>query len=75
MNVLNDRYEIPRPEIAELCFYLKEENGGETVLKLERIAAFDISTDVAFHFSVDKKPVLVRPHSIPKFVLRGKERE
>lgn len=60
-DILNNKYEIPKPELAELCFYYTDEEGREIPLKLDRIGAFDISTDITFHFTEDKEPILIKP--------------
>jgi hypothetical protein len=65
MNILNNMEEIPRPEVAELCFYYEDENGKEIDLKIKSIGAFDISSDITFTFVEDKEPVLIKP-LIPK---------
>ncbi len=64
LNVLNNPREIPRPDVAEICFYLEKENGEEICLKLVSIGAFDISTDITFTFLEDKNPVLIKPVNI-----------
>lgn len=52
LDILNNKEEIPRPEVAELCFYLKE-GEDEADLKLVSIGAFDISTDVTVGFELE----------------------
>jgi len=61
LDILNNTYEIPRPELAELCFYFEKENGEVINLELKSIGAFDISTDVTFTFIEDKEPVIIKP--------------
>ena len=50
LNILNNKKEIPKPENAEICFYLLKENGDEVDLQINGIGAFDISTDVTISF-------------------------
>jgi hypothetical protein len=69
-DILNNKYEIPKPELAELCFYYIDDNGKEIPLKLDSIGAFDISTDITFIFSEDKEPVLISPMTAFKPALR-----
>ena len=61
VEVLSDKYEVPDPDQAELCFYLEDENGDVHDLKLKEIGAFDISTDITFTFEVDEHPALMKP--------------
>ena len=60
-NMLNNKYEIPRPELAEICFYFEDEDGNEIDLKLQGIGAFDISTDITFTFVKDESPIIMKP--------------
>lgn len=60
LDILNNTYEIPKPELAELCFYYVDENENVIDLHLDGIGAFDISTDITFHFSEDKELVLMK---------------
>lgn len=54
LDILNNREEIPNPEVAELCFYLTDEDGNEFDLELTRVGAFDISTDITVGFKKTK---------------------
>lgn len=60
LDILNNTYEIPRPELAELCFYFEKEDGEVIDLKLKSIGAFSISTDITFTFVEDKEPVIIK---------------
>jgi hypothetical protein len=73
LDVLNNPHEIPRPDLAELCFYLEKENGEEVCLKLINIGAFDISTDVTFTFKEENKPEIAKAVNMAetKAVLQG----
>ena len=70
LDILNNRYEIPKPEVADICFYLKDEDGETIDLKLVGIGAFDISTDITFTFEVDDEPVIIKPVTYLKPQLR-----
>ena len=50
IDILNDKKNVPNPEVSELCFYLDKENGETVNLELKRIGAFSISTDITFEF-------------------------
>lgn len=52
LDILNNKEEIPNPEVAELCFFLTQ-GEDESDLKLVHIGAFDISTDVTVGFEID----------------------
>lgn len=60
LDILNNTHEIPNPELADLCFYYTDENGKVIDLHLDGIGAFDISTDITFHFSEDKELILMK---------------
>jgi len=70
LDILNDKYEIPRPELANLCFYYTDDNNKEIILKIDSIGAFDISTDITFQFVEDKEPLLISPITAFKPSLR-----
>lgn len=55
-DILSDKEEVPYPERAELCFYLKKENGDEVDLELVSIGAFSISTDITMTFKENNWP-------------------
>ena len=61
LELFNNKYEIPEPELAELCFYFEDKNGEEIDLKVKRIGAFDISTDITITFVEDEDPILMKP--------------
>lgn len=61
LDILNNTYEIPKPELAELCFYFEKESGEVVDLKLKSIGAFNISTDITFTFVEYKEPVIIKP--------------
>jgi len=69
LDILNNIYKIPKPELADLCFYYTDENGKVIDLHLDNIGAFDISTDITFHFSEDKELALIKQF-VDKRVLR-----
>lgn len=69
LDILNNTHEIPNPELSDLCFYYTDKNGKVIDLHLDRIGAFDISTDITFHFSEDKESALMKQF-IDKRVLR-----
>lgn len=69
LDILNNTYEIPKPELADLCFYYADKNGKVIDLHLDGIGAFDISTDITFHFSEDKELALIKQF-VDKRVLR-----
>jgi len=57
LDILNNREEIPDPEIAELCFFVEDENRNEVELELCHVGAFTISTDITIGF----KQIPVKP--------------
>ena len=73
LKVLNNKYEIPSPEHAELCFYFEDENRKVIDLKIKAIGSFDISTDITFTFVEDKEPVIFQPMGVIKPELRRKK--
>ena len=52
LDILNNKEEIPDPKLAELCFYLTDEDGNEKDLNLDTVGAFDICRDVTVGFKV-----------------------
>ena len=60
LDILNNTYEIPKPDLAELCFYFEKEDGEVIDLKLKSIGAFSISTDITFTFVENKEPVIMK---------------
>lgn len=50
LDILNNKDEIPKPENAELCFYLTDKDGKEIGLELKSVGAFAISTDITVGF-------------------------
>jgi hypothetical protein len=71
MKILKNKYEIPSPKDAELCFYFEDENGKKVDLKIKSIGAFDISTDIIITFIEDKEPIIIKPMGVIKPALRG----
>ena len=69
LDILNNTHEIPNPELSDLCFYYTDKNGKVIDLQLDGIGAFDISTDITFHFSEDEESILMKQF-IDKRVLR-----
>ena len=61
LNVLNNKYEIPDPTKAELCFYYTDKEGKEINLKLNRMGAFSISTDITIGFIEDEDFNTIKP--------------
>jgi len=64
LDILNNPHEIPRPDLAEICFYFQDENGETVDLKLKSIGAFNISTDITFTFEEDNYPALLKTVNI-----------
>ena len=51
-DILNNKEEIPKPEFAEMCFYVQDKEGNCTDLELVSIGAFDISPDITMRFKI-----------------------
>lgn len=70
LDILNNKYEIPDPAKAELCFYYTDNTGKEINLKLDRMGAFSISTDITIGFVEDENFDVIKPLEYLKDDLR-----